>query len=473
MASILGPGRILSDPVDLVSYSCDSGLHSLLNPQLPLAVVLPRSTQEVSETMRFCSKHKLPVTPRGAASGQAGGCVASPDGIVIDLSAMNRVREIDAPNRQAWVESGISYAALNEQLAPYNLYLPTDPSSGRACTLGGMAANNSSGPHSLKYGPTSHYILGLEVALPSGEVVITGGRRSKVLKSSSGLNLTQLFVGSGGTLGVITAVRLRLIHRPRARTAVLAAFSRMDDGWKLVQQIWKEGIAPAAMEFEYLAPGTTAAAAKFRPSFHLPNAELVLIIDMDGNEGSVRYELETVLALARPLAQRLEQADDPRGVAELWEMLDSVEGASSQVRPGASRIPGGEDISVPLTRMSEALKGIRAIAERNGIGVVIFGHAGEGNIHSGLLLNPKDPREVSGAITTMREIHELALRLGGSLTGEHGIGTSRVEYVESEHGPAYQLMSKVKQILDPNNIMNPGKLFKSPGSQATGIKAQV
>jgi len=459
LEALVGSGRILSDPIELQCYPFDSGLPSLLHPQTPEVVVLPRTTGEVAAVIRFARDRGLPVTPRGAASGQAGGAVASPGAIVIDSSAMNRVLSVDPTNLQARVQPGIAYAALNRQLEPYHLFLPPDPSSGQACTLGGMVANNSSGPRSLKYGPTAHYVLGLEVVLPSGEVIITGGQRSKAIKSSSGLNLTQLFVGSGGTLGFITEIRLRLLYKPTAQAAVLVAFDDMANGWRMVQEVLAAGVLPTAMEFEYPAPGTTSAAAEFRPAFHLPEAQFVLIVEMEGNEAGVHQEMETVVGIGRRLAQRVESAEDPHGVHELWEMLDSVEGASSQIRPGARRIPGGEDIVVPLDRMGEALMGIRAITQRHGIGAVCFGHAAQGNIHTGLLVKPEDPREVEETEAAMREIHQMALEMGGSLTGEHGIGTSRLEFVAAEHGAAYRTMAHIKRALDPDNIMNPGKVF--------------
>ncbi len=459
LEALVGSDRVLSDPIDLQCYPYDSGLSSLLHPQVPEVVVVPRSTQEVAAVIRYARDHRLPVTPRGAGSGQAGGGVASPGAIVIDSSAMNRVLEVDTVNVQARVQPGIAYVALNRQLEPFHLFLPPDPSSGQACTLGGMVANNSSGPRSLKHGPVGHYVLGLEVVLPNGEVIVTGGEKSKALKSSSGLNLTQLFVGSGGTLGFVTEIRLRLLHKPTTRAAALLAFGDMEDGWQMVQEVWRAGVVPNAMEFEYPAPGTTSAAAEFRPAFHMPEAELVVIVELEGNEAGVHQDLQSVLEIGRRLAQRIEFADDPHGVAEMWEMLDSVEGASSQIRPGARRIPGGEDISVPLNRMTEALKRIRSITEQHGIGVVSFGHAAQGNIHSGLLVKLEDPREVEGAEAAMREIHLMALEMGGSLTGEHGIGTSRLEFVATEHGTAYLAMAQIKKALDPDNIMNPGKVF--------------
>ena len=459
LEGLLGVDRVVSDPLDLQCYSHDAGLHSMLHPQIPEAVVLPRSTQEVAAVVHFAAEHKIPVTPRGGASGQAGGCVASPGAIIIDSAAMNVVLDVDPGNLQAWVQSGISYTALNAHLAPHDIYLPTSPSSGHACTIGGMIANNSCGPQSLKYGPTSHWVLGLEVVLPSGEVVITGGERSRAKKSSSGLNLTQLFVGSGGTLGFITAARLRLLPCPHARAAVLTAFADMNDGWSMVQEIRKASVLPSAMEFEYPAPGTIAAAAEFRPAFEMPDPELVIIVELEGNEGSVSHELRQVLEIAHRLAQRVEFADDPHGVAELWEALDSVEGASSQVRTGAKRIPGGEDVSVPIPRMAEALLGLNAIVRRHGLGAVHFGHAAEGHIHTGLLVKPDDPAEVAEIEEAMREMHQLALDLGGSVTGEHGIGTARVEFMPLEHGAAYELMKTIKRAIDPDNIMNPGKIF--------------
>ncbi len=459
LEGLLGVDRVVSNPLDLQCYTHDAGLYSMLHPQIPEVVVLPRTTDEVAAVVRFASERKIPVTPRGGASGQAGGCVASPGAIVIDSTVMNRMLDVDPGNLQAWVQSGVTYAALNNHLALHDIFLPTSPSSGLACTIGGMIANNSCGPQSLKYGPTSHWVLGLEVVLPSGEVIVTGGERSKAKKSSSGLNLTQLFVGSGGTLGFITAARLRLLPRPRAKAAVLTAFADMNDGWAMVQEIRKASVLPSAMEFEYPAPGTIAAAAEFRPAFEMPDPELIIIVELEGNEGGVRYELEQVLQIAQRLAQRVEQADDPHGVAELWEALDSVEGASSQVRPGAKRIPGGEDVSVPITRMTEALLGLNAIVRRHGLGAVHFGHAAEGHIHSGLLVKPEDPAEVLEMEAAMREMNRLALDLGGSVTGEHGIGTARVEFMPLEHGAAYELMKTIKRAIDPNNIMNPGKIF--------------
>lgn len=451
--------RVVSDPIDLQAYSFDSGLHSLLHPQQPEVVVLPRTTEEVVAVVRFARDRKMPITPRGAASGQAGGCVASPGAIVVDSSAMNRILEVDPENSQAWVQPGIAYQALNAQLAPHDLYLPPDPSSGHACSIGGMVANNSCGPHSIKYGPIAHYVLGLEVVLPSGDRILTGGEKSKARKSSSGLSLTQLFVGSGGTLGFVTAARLRLLPRPPARAAVLAAFNRMDDGWRMVQEIRKAAVLPSAMEFEYTAPGTLSAAAEIRPGFYIPDAESIIIVEMDGNEGSVRHELGQVREIAGRLAQLVEWADDDHGVRDLWEALDEAEGANSRLRPGATRIPGGEDISIPVTRMSDALRGLRAIVDRRGIGAVHFGHAGEGNIHTGLLIRMDNPAEVAGAEDATREMHQLALDLGGSLTGEHGIGTVRLEFMEAEHGAAYGVMKAIKRAIDPDDIMNPGKIF--------------
>ncbi len=453
------PDRVVSDPVDLQLYAYDAGLHSFIHPQIPEAVVVPRNTEEVAAVVRFANQRRIPLTPRGGASGQAGGCVASPGGIIVDSAALNRVLEVDPDNLQSWVQSGVSYFALNDHLAPFGLYLPPDPSSGRACTLGGMIANNSSGPRSLKYGGIGHYLFGLEVVLPNGDVIVTGGERSKARKSSSGINLTQLFVGSGGTLGFITAARLRLVPLPPSRAAVLLAFLDMEDGWRFVRETRREAVSPSAMEFEYPAPGTTSAAAEFRPAFHLPEAELVIIVELEGNEGSVRHELRQVLEIAGRLAQRVEWADDPHGVHELWEALDSIEALNSQLRPGAQRIPGGEDISIPWTRMSEALRGLRAIAERHGIGSVHFGHAAEGNIHTGLLVRLSDPDDVARAEAATRAMHRLALDLGGSVTGEHGIGTVRLEFAAAEHGASYRLMAIIKRAIDPHNLMNPGKVF--------------
>lgn len=455
---VLGASAIVIDtPDQLECYAYDASFEAMLCPRLPDVVVQPRCTEEVARTLAFASAERLPVTPRGAATGQAGGALPARAGIVVDLSRLNRVLELDAADLQVFVEPGIVHADLNRFLARDGLIFPPDPGSSRMCTVGGMVANNSRGMRGIKYGPTGDYVLGLEVVLPSGQIITTGSIGSRALQSSSGFELTRLFVGSEGLLGVITKLRLRVMPRPPCRALVMAQYSSLEAAGESVSAVLGVGILPSAIEI--LDSSAIRAVNLYRPALHLPDAEAILLYEVDGNAVSVADDARRIAEVVAPLASEIEWSAEPGRVAALWEARSVVGAASGQIKPGYARVYAGEDICVPLTRVPETLRAIQDIAHRYDLTVVTYGHIASGNLHPAPVIDVADPDQVARVRQFADEIHRLARRMAGTVTGEHGVGLTRIVYMREEHGPALDLMWQLKRTIDPLNIMNPGKLF--------------
>lgn len=452
----LGPENVLTTEADIVCYSFDSSFLGQLHEYRPDAVVRPGSTGEVAAVMRLAGTNRIPVTPRGAGTAQTGGAVAVRGGIVMDLSRLARVIEVDTDNLQVLVEPGIVHADLNAHLAKFGFFFPPDPGSSKMCTLGGMVANNSSGMRAVKYGTTRGYILGLEVVLPSGDIIWTGGRGSKALKSVSGYDLTQLLVGSEGTLGIITKIRLKILPLPEKRGIVLAAFDTLEKSGAAVIRVFRSRLFPSAIEI--LDKTGIRAAVAYKPDMTLPDAEAILLFEVDGSPADVAYQAERIAAVCTPLAGHVEWTDDPARLGKLWQARQVVGAAAARVKPGVTRVYDGEDICVPVARVPQALRGIQDIGERYGLTIVTYGHIGDGNMHSAIMANLRDPGEVEKAKSATDDIHRLALELGGTTTGEHGVGLSRAKYMDEEHGLALEVMRGIKKVFDPDNILNPGKM---------------
>ncbi|NLW62918.1 MAG: FAD-binding oxidoreductase [Syntrophomonadaceae bacterium] len=457
LKNMLGPDKVLTEDLDLLYYSYDSSFLTKLQMVSPEAVVLPRSTEDVQKVMQFAYENRIPVTPRGAGTGETGGSAPLSGGIVLDLSAWDEIVEVDAANMQVTVRPGVIHADLNDHLAAYNMFFPPDPGSSKMCTIGGMVANNASGLRAVKYGCTEQYVLGLEVVLPDGRVITTGGMRSKAIKNVSGLNLTKLFVGSEGVLGVITRIRLRCFPKPKSRGILMAVFDNLDDAPATVLDVYRAGILPSGIEI--LDSSAIRAVNAFKPHINLPDAEAILLFEVDGNPPSVEWEGSTIVRIAEERARQVEWSTDPQRMAALWEGRSVTAAAAARVRPDGSRIFAGEDISVPLAGVAEALRRIRALGEKHGIQVVNYGHIGDGNVHTAPVIDPENTAEVEKVMELVHDIHLLAIELEGSTTGEHGVGAVRREYARLEHGPAVDVMQSIKKALDPHNIMNPGKLF--------------
>jgi len=457
LIALLGKDKVLYEDLDLMYYSYDSSFLTKLEPVNPCAVVLPNTTEEVQQVMKFAFENDINVIPRGAGTGETGGCVALNGGIVIDLSTWDDIVEIDSKNMQVIVRPGMIHARLNQELAKYNMFFPPDPGSSQMCTIGGMVANNASGLRAVKYGCTEQYILGLEVVLPNGEVIITGGMKARCIKNVSGLNLTKLMVGSEGTLGIITKIRLRCWPRPKARGIAMAVFDKLDDAPATVLDVYQAGVLPSGIEI--LDSSAIKAVNQFKPDINLPDAEAILLFEVDGNPPSVEYEGNVIKKVAEARARSVEWATDPKRMAELWEGRSVTATAAARVRKDGSRVFAGEDISVPLDKVADTLRAIRALGEKYGIQVVNYGHIGDGNVHTAPVINPEDPKEVEKVLQLVNDIHLLAIELGGSTTGEHGVGAVRRQYAELEHGRAHNYMKEIKKVFDPKGIMNPGKLI--------------
>ncbi|MHB1133972.1 MAG: FAD-binding oxidoreductase [Chloroflexota bacterium] len=451
----MSDGQVRDRDLDLLAYSYDSSFLTQTHDYRPQAVVVARSAEDVARTVRFAHENGVPVVPRGAGTGQTGGAVAASGGIVLDVSALNQVLELDKDNLQVFCEPGVVHADLNAYLSKHRLFFPPDPGSTKMCTLGGMVANNSRGMRAIKYGSTGDYVLGLDVVLPSGEVITTGSLGSRAIQSSSGLDLTRLFVGSEGTLGVFTRLRLKVLPLPASRGLVLAAFDHLEDSGRAVMQIFAAGLLPSAIEI--LDSSAIKAVNLYKPALQLPEAEAVLLFELDGNKAGVAQDAESVAAILRQLTPRVQWADEPRQVAALWEGRSVVGAASGQVRPGATRVYAGEDICVPISRVPEALRGIQEIGAKHETIIVTYGHIASGNLHAAPVIDMASAEEKRRVELVADEIHEMALRLGGTVTGEHGVGLTRRAYMEREHGAALAIMQLIKQALDPKGIMNPGK----------------
>lgn len=458
LRALLSPAQVIDHPAELRAFAHDASFFAQVCPQyVPDAVVMPNNAEEVARVVRFAVEHRIPLTPRGTATGQTGGAVPICGGIVVTLHHLRRVLELDAPNLQVVVEPGIVHADLNAYLKPHGLVFPPDPGSSRMCSVGGMAANNAHGMRAMKYGGTGHWVLGLEVVLPTGEIITTGSVGSRSLQSSAGYELTKLFVGAEGTLGIITQLRLKLLPIPPARALVLALFDQLERAGEAVNATFAAGILPAAIEI--LDRGAIQAVNLYRPALKLPPAEALLLFEVDGNPPGVRYDAERITTAIAGLATHAEWADDPARIAALWEARSVVGAAASMVRPGAVRAYCGEDICVPLAQVPAALRGIARLSEQYGIPAVTYGHIGGGGLHAGLLIEPANPEEIARVQAMADAIHQLALDLGGTVTGEHGVGVVRAAYMPREHGAALATMWAIKRALDPHGIMNPGKLF--------------
>lgn len=459
LRGLLRDSQVVDAPGELTTFAYDASFETQLEPRTPEAAVIAGSEDDVRLVLGYAHERGIPVTARGAASGQAAGAVSYSGGIILSLNAMNRVLEVDETNLQAICEPGVVHAQLNGELKPRGLVFPPDPGSSKMATVGGMASTNAAGMRALKYGATAAWVLGLNVVLADGQLIQTGSVGSRAKQSSAGLELTKLLVGAEGTLGVVTRLRLKLMPIPPARAIVTALFDELENAGRAVQEVTAAGISPSAIEI--LDERCLQAINIYRPGMELPDAQAMLLFEVDGNGVGVRADAEKIADVVQPLARGVEWSDEPERIATLWEARSLVGAAIGVLRPGSNRAYCGEDICVPVARIPETLREIQEIGERHRIPIATYGHIGGGNLHPGHLIDSQDPDEIKRVLRVAEEIHDLALKMGGTVTGEHGVGASRVAYMEREHGPALDTMRAIKVALDPTGILNPGKLFPS------------
>jgi len=446
LRAVLPHDRVIDDPATLEPYAYDASFWSLRMRRRPDVVVVPETTADVVAAMRVAAETGTPIVPRGAGTGQTGGAVAARGGIVVSFA-----------NLQAVVEPGLVFADLQAALAGHGLFFPPDPGSGRACTIGGMVANNASGPHAVRWGTTSAYVLGAEVVLADGTVIVTGGVKSKALKSSSGIDLTKLFVGSEGTLGILTRVRLRVQPKPAARAVCLAAYASIDDTVLSLDDLFAAGVLPSTAEL--LDRSAVEAIQRYRPDLDLPDGECLLLIEVEGTPDYVASAVRYVDGIVKRRATTTRFAEAETEIQQLWAARGGMAAAAALAHPEKHRIFAGEDLAVPLSEIPRTIRSAREIAAELRIAVLFYGHFGDGNVHSAILIDPADPDEVKRADELADRLHRLAVEVGGTVTGEHGTGAVRQPYMRLEHGAALDVMKRVKATFDPQGILNPGKIY--------------
>jgi len=444
---IVGDANFADTTIDLVSASYDASDNS----HRPDACVWPTATRQVSDILALAHRHGLPITPRGAGTGLAGSAVPVGGGVVMDMCRMNRILDVRVADRLVKVEPGVVHEDLQRTLAPLGFFYPPDPASGRVCTLGGNVATNAGGLKCAKYGVTRDYVLGLEVVLADGRILRTG---SGCMKSVSGYDLTGLFVGSEGTLGVVTEITLKISPRPGSVRTSLGFFKTLRQAGCAVSDIIRAGVIPSVLE---LLDRNALRVLREQASMDLPEADAMILVETDGQtEAEARFLMARVLKVfGESHAAGIQEADSPAAAAALWRARKSVGSAASKLRPNNI----SEDVGVPLSRVPELLEGISEIVKRYDLPFVIFGHAGDGNIHPRIMFDRTDPDQAQRVERTAREIFQLACGLGGTLTGEHGIGVSKAPFMALEHDSvAMGAMRSLKRFFDPGNILNPGKM---------------
>jgi len=447
LEDIVGPENVSTDPVELLCYSRDASE----NQALPDVVVWPESTEQVSAILKLANEHKVPVTPRGAGTCLSGGPVPIKGGILMVMTKMNRILEINVEDMLALVEPGVVWQQLNDALEPFGLFLPPDPASGSVCTIGGCIAENAGGVRAVKYGTFRDWVQALEVVLPTGEVMWTGARTRKCV---SGYDLVRLFVGSEGTLGVITKALLRLFPRPRHRAVMSAYAPTLKDAGRAVYFVMSRGLVPSAAEI--MDRHTLEAVSKYA-GMEFPECEAMLIFEFDGFTASdVRARLKEAKKLCEASNLKVKVAESEAEANEIWRARKSASPALARLRPSSLH----EDATVPTSKVADMLVRVREISERWGVLIATFGHAGDGNLHPVILFDERDPDERERAMKAAEDIFRAALELGGTLTGEHGIGLSKARFFGLEHGSVeLKVLKAIKRVLDPNGILNPGKIW--------------
>lgn len=451
LKEIVGDAGVMQESFDLEKYSHDE-TEDLSYP--PEVVVTPASAEQVSQVMRLCSEHRIPVTPRAGGTGLSGGALAVHGGVLLSVEKLNRILEIDRDNLMAVVEPGVITEVLQKEVEEHGLFYPPDPASKGSCCIGGNVAECAGGPRALKYGVTKDYVYGLEVVLPSGEIIRTGG---KLLKNVTGYNLTQLMVGSEGTLGIVTKVILKLVPLPTHKRTLLVPFPSIRDAASAVAAIFQAGITPSAVEFME-QEAILVAEQRLQKKFPHSDAPALLLIEVDGFDGeTLEKQTERIgeVALERN-ANDVLVADSPEKQAALWAMRRSI-GESVKAISAYKE----EDTVVPRARLPELMDAIAEMERKHGLRAICYGHAGDGNIHVNIL-KQDIPDAVWDSIlpVAVRELFARVFELGGTLSGEHGIGLVQKSYMPIVMEPEQlRLMQEIKRVFDPQNILNPGKIF--------------
>ena len=455
LRAIVGEDGVVSKPEELLVYECDA---YTLEKNLPNFVVLPRSTEEVVAIVKLCAKQDIPFIPRGAGTSLSGAVLAVTGGVMITLSRMSKILTVDYRNRRALVEAGCVNAWITNTVKSKGLLYAPDPSSQPACTIGGNVATNSGGPHTLKYGVTTNHVLGFEMVLPDGEVVWLGTKPDGG-EEVEGYDLRGAVIGSEGMFGIVTQVLVRLIKAPQAYKTMLGVFESVEDASQTVSDIIAAGIVPGALEMmDQLI--TQAVEAAYHFGFPL-DAGAVLIVELDGLAAGLERQAERIVALCNTnRAREVRVAKTEAERALLWKCRKRAFGAIGRLSPNFLT----QDGVVPRSKLPEIMRFIRATSEKYGLRIPNVFHAGDGNIHPLVLYDERDPDQVRRALAAGHDILEKCIELGGSVTGEHGIGVEKIDFMEKQFTKDdLDAMRALRRVFDPENRCNPHKMF--PGSK--------
>jgi glycolate oxidase len=449
LIAIVGESYFYDDQVSLISYSYDATPNF---QAVPDAVVIPGNTREVSEIVKVCDNYQIPIVPRGSGTNLCAGTVPSEGGIILRFSRMNQILEVDEENLTITVQPGVITQTLIELVEEKGLFYPPDPSSMKISTIGGNINECSGGLRGLKYGVTKDYVIGLEAVLPNGDVIRTGG---KLAKDVAGYDLTKLLIGSEGTLAVITEAILKLIPKPETKQTMLALYEDMEDAAQAVSDIIAAKIIPTTLEF--IDNGTLRAVEAFTKIGLPTNMEAVLLIEQDGPFDVVERDMMIIAEICKSKrAFSVEMAKSEEHGSELTTARRSALTALSRLRPTTIL----EDATVPRSKIAEMVRAINQIADRYNVQICTFGHAGDGNLHPTCITDIRDVEEMHRVEQAFEEIFAKAIELGGTITGEHGVGMMKAPYLAWKLGEeGVEIMRQIKKAFDPNNIMNPGKIF--------------
>jgi glycolate oxidase len=442
--------RVIRDPTELLTYESDALMHLR---QMPLAVVLPDNVADVQAVIRLCQRHQVPFVARGHGTGLSGGALPVPGGIVIGLSRLNRVLDVDIPNLRITVEPGVTNLDVTHRVAPFGCYYAPDPSSQRVCSIGGNIAENAGGAHCFKYGFTTHHVIGVEMVLPDGELIHLGGGAL----DAPGLDLLAVVIGSEGMLGVVTKATLRLIRRPEAVTTLLAAFDSTDDAGDTVSALIARGIVPAAIE---MMDRLTIEASEASVHAGFPDVDAVLIVELDGP----RIEVDGLRAIVERTcreagARSVQVATDPAERDRIWKGRRAAFAAMGRISPNYYV----QDGVIPRTALPRVLRKIRALEAKSGLRIGNVFHAGDGNLHPLICYDDSIPGQSARATDVAAKILTYCLDVGGSITGEHGVGADKAAHMpEMFSRDSLDVMQLVKRAFDPNGLCNPGKVFPTP-----------
>jgi glycolate oxidase len=451
--AIAGPDNVLDSELNRFGYSYDASFVPLLPASKPDLVVRPLTTDEVSRVMAVACEQEIPVTPRGAASGRTGGSIPLKGGISLCLDRMTRIVELDERNMMVTAEAGVRTIDLYDHCAARGLFYPPDPASWKFSTIGGNVAENSGGMRAVKYGVTKNYVMGLEVVLADGAVLRTGG---KAIKNVTGYDLTSLFTGSEGTLGVVTQALFRLIPMPKRRGTLQAMFRTLDDGCRTIHTMIQSGVVPAAAEI--MDRTCLEVVARHLKTDLDPEVGACIIIEIDGDDdAALETQAKRIEEAARACgAVAFRTARSQQEADELWAVRRGISSAVAALAP--NRI--GEDISVPRDAFPEVVRRIREISEKHGFTIAVYGHAGDGNLHPSILCDMSKPGETERVHHAVDDIFVAALSVGGTLSGEHGIGITKQPYIAGALGDiGVRTLKALKAALDPKGILNPGKIW--------------